>query len=159
MLLKTSHTTTYRYSLPARSSINELRLTPEHSPYQSPHHLSITTSPLAELQTTRDLHGNLIHHFTIEDAHEELTITADSEVETHSYRHQPEKTLSQSIENISTLKQNEELYPFLSDSSCIPSSPETWREAIDLLSNSEKSYGHLAQTLSQPPPHLDRNPS
>jgi len=155
MLLKVTHNTTYHYSLPAYSSANELRLTPEHSPHQSPRPLELSISPSSEIKTTRDFNGNLLHNFTIEEAHDTLEISALSEVETHPYRHQPERTLQHPLgdsSHLKALKQNEDLYPFLSDSSCIPPDTNTWREAIDIQSNLRKpqlTFGHLAQAISQ----------
>lgn len=149
MRLKTFHRTTYFYSLPARSNINELRLAPEETTRQKPGSLSLSIEPGASLKESRDLFGNLFHSFEVEEQHQELSILAQSEVttkDTADLHHQAmEVPLS---EKIPQEVEDPFLYEFLNDSQFVKSNPEIWREALDVREHCHDTYGSLIKGLS-----------
>lgn len=150
MRLSITHTTQYFYSRPARSNINELRLAPLEDSRQQPGNLKISIEPNADLSESRDLFGNLVHHFEVEDRHELLTIRSETEVETQSCQ-----TLSETAYSV-PLKEREDpgssdsenLYEFSSDSTFVRKNPETWREAIDVHLDCGKTWGSVVEGLS-----------
>ncbi len=147
MRLSISHLTRYLYTAPARSNINELRLSPEETSRQKPGVLSITVEPGAELREMRDLYGNLVHHFEVEDRHEQLTIRSQTEVETTASYDLPMRAMAVPLREFLTGDQ-ESLYEFTTDSTFVFKNPGTWREAIDVHLNCEKTWGALIQGLS-----------
>ncbi|MEM9080600.1 MAG: transglutaminase family protein [Verrucomicrobiota bacterium] len=162
MRLHVTHHTLYRYSLPARSSINELRLSPEHTDRQSPSETRFEINPTTKLSSTRDLFGNLVHHFEVEEKHPALSITSTSTVETLPSFSPPETLLHQPLQNPADLQLDDRLRDFLTDSNCIQRDPQTWREALDLQANAtptwsallEKLNNHIFQTCHYQEQHL-----
>ena len=82
MQYRVSHTTTYRYAEPVSVCHNELHLTPRDCPGQAPvrSQLLIGPSPSA-LHRDHDYFGNAITFLTLQEPHDELKITAMSQVE------------------------------------------------------------------------------
>lgn len=148
MRLAISHTTRYLYSFPARSNINELRLAPEENSRQKPGSLTLTIDPVTELSESRDLFGNLVHYFEIEGRHESLMIRSDTEVETISQFDLPMRAMSVPLRNMESETGNADLHQFLVDSHFVSKNPETWREAIDIHLDHEKTWGALIQALN-----------
>ncbi len=77
------HKTVYRYSEPASLSQNELILSPRTTDTQrvTRHHLAISPEPQYENCRT-DFFGNTVQMFMIQHPHDELTMIAESHVET-----------------------------------------------------------------------------
>ena len=147
MRLSISHLTRYLYTAPARSNINELRLTPEENLRQKPGALTISVDPVAELREMRDLFGNLVHHFEVEDRHEQLTIQSRAEVETRSSLDLAMRSMSVPLREFLS-GDEESLYEFSTDSNFVFKNPATWREAVDVHLSCEKTWGALIQGLS-----------
>lgn len=147
MRLSISHLTCYHYPAPARSNINELRLSPEENLRQTPGDHTIRIDPGAPLVETRDLFGNLVHHFEVEDRHGELTIHSSAEVETRSTFDLAMRAMSVPLREFQSEK-HETLYEFTTDSTFVFKNPATWREAVDVHLSSEKTWGALMQGLS-----------
>ena len=149
MRLHITHETTYHYSLPARLSVNELRLSPEDSPRQTPGETHFRIDPVATLASSRDLFGNLVHQFEFEDKHPSLNIAVESTVETRPYSPPSHEVLHSPLPHPSKHSGDDHLRDFLSESNCIPRDPETWREALDLQSCSDNTWAGFVLTLSQ----------
>ena len=66
------HVTRFRYSVPVRESVMELRMQPRSEGPQALRSFQITTSPRAQLYAYTDHLGNAVYHFNILRAHEEL---------------------------------------------------------------------------------------
>ncbi|MEM9283730.1 MAG: transglutaminase N-terminal domain-containing protein, partial [Verrucomicrobiota bacterium] len=133
--------------------MNELRLAPEESSRQSPGNLKISLEPGAELKESRDLFGNLVHYFEVEGSHEKLVIHAETEVETHKGTPLSKEAYLIPLpdieaEDLDARAGDEFVKEFTNDSTFIQKNPETWREAIDLQLNSEKSWGALIEKMS-----------
>ena len=149
MRLKTFHRTTYLYSLPARSSINELRLSPEENDRQKPKSQRLTIEPATELQESRDLFGNLTHTFEVEERHEQLSILVESEVETNNSDDLHQKAMEVPLsEKILGEQKDPSLYEFLSEGQYVQRDPETWREALDIRERCDQTYGGFIKSLS-----------
>ncbi|MEM9017262.1 MAG: transglutaminase family protein [Verrucomicrobiota bacterium] len=150
MRLSITHITQYHYSLPARSSVNELRLAPEENVRQSPGKLEITIDPVADLSESRDLFGNLVHYFEVEQNHEQLVIRSDTEVETQNSHEAFLRAMAVPLREMGASLNGSDgsLHEFASDSSYVIKNPDTWREAIDIHLSCEKTWGALIQGLS-----------
>tara|TARA_R110002096_G_scaffold203718_2_gene389026 strand:- start:11062 stop:11934 length:873 start_codon:yes stop_codon:yes gene_type:complete len=147
MRLKIFHRTTYTYGLPARSNINELRLAPEETHRQQPGPLQIRVTPNSELDEARDLFGNLVHSFEVEEKHATLEIIAESEVQTHFDPTLPE--MAHQIELPDSPEIEDDLvHDFLVDCTFVERNTAIWREAVDIRLNCEATYGSVVQGLS-----------
>ena len=147
MRLSISHRTSYHYTAPARSNINELRLSPEENSRQKPGSLEINVDPVAELREMRDLFGNLVHHFEVEERHEQLTIQSRAEVETQGSLDLAMRSMAVPLREF-FVEDQESLFEFTTDSTYVSKNPETWREAVDIHLSREKTWGALIQGLS-----------
>ncbi|MEM1296982.1 MAG: transglutaminase family protein [Verrucomicrobiota bacterium] len=147
MRLKIFHRTTYSYSLPARSNINELRLAPEETQRQEPGPLEIRVNPDSSLQEARDLFGNLVHSFEVEEKHAKLEIIAESEVTTNSDAALPARAGQIELPK-SPEFEDELVHEFLVDCTFVERNTEMWREAIDIRLNCEPTYGSIVEGLS-----------
>jgi transglutaminase-like putative cysteine protease len=82
MTVTTSHTTTYLYSDPVSICHTQVHLTPRACPHQRliSHELSVVPEP-AFVTSRRDYFGNEVTIFSVQEAHETLSITARNEIE------------------------------------------------------------------------------
>lgn len=81
MRYQVHHTTRYAYSEPVPLCYNELHLTPRDTPRQTcvDHQLTILPAP-HKIEDSRDYFGNHVCFFNIQERHQELEVTARSEV-------------------------------------------------------------------------------
>lgn len=83
MKYRVTHKTAYRYSESASLSQNELFLTPRQTPCQRVIETGIAIDPRPPyLHRRQDYFGNTAHVFMVQHPHDELAMTATSEVET-----------------------------------------------------------------------------
>ncbi|SLM32406.1 putative transglutaminase protein [Desulfamplus magnetovallimortis] len=81
MKYKISHTTRYQYGEPASISHNELYLTPRNTPSQRCLDRSITLLPKPSVLSQRvDYFGNTVTSTTIQEQHNVMEITAESQI-------------------------------------------------------------------------------
>ena len=82
MRYRVTHSTTYAYANPVSMCHNEVRLTPRPTRGQVPLRTQLLVDPApATLATHLDYFGNTVTFLTIPSAHDELTITAMSDVD------------------------------------------------------------------------------
>lgn len=137
--------------MPARSNINEVRLTPEETNRQQPGDSTIEVSPEPEtgLTTSRDLFGNLVHAFEVEHKHTELSVVSKSVVTTsHPFEDSIQQIKSLPTDDFSSVKMNDELYPYTTDSQYVKKTPEIWREALDQTAEVDATWGVLMESLN-----------
>jgi transglutaminase-like putative cysteine protease len=82
MRIKVRHQTHYTYAAPARSILQQLRLTPRPHRGQFVRRWRVEVDADARLHKTEDAFGNLSHLIFVEGPVDGLTITIDGEVET-----------------------------------------------------------------------------
>ena len=82
-LLHIEHITRFTYPQSARASYNEARLTPLTTPSQTTLDSRVRTLPSTRQQRYWDYWGNMVIAFDVPDAHDELSVTGTSTVETH----------------------------------------------------------------------------
>jgi transglutaminase-like putative cysteine protease len=82
MRLQIAHETVYRYSTPAKSAIELLRLTPRNHDGQYVVRWRIDVSQDCRLEPHEDAFGNLTHTFTVDGPLAELRVGVVGEVET-----------------------------------------------------------------------------
>jgi transglutaminase-like putative cysteine protease len=82
MRLRISHLTTHRFSTPATSTIQILRLTPRNHEGQYVINWRIDVSSDCRLHEHQDAFGNIAHAFTVDGPLDELKILVEGEVET-----------------------------------------------------------------------------
>jgi transglutaminase-like putative cysteine protease len=84
MRLRIMHCTRYSYQRPATGAIQILRLTPRNHDGQYIAHWRIDVSRDCWLHQHEDAFGNITHAFTTDGPIEELSVTAEGEVETRN---------------------------------------------------------------------------
>jgi transglutaminase-like putative cysteine protease len=72
------HVTKFRYSRPVTESAMQVHMQPRREGPQHCLSFELSTEPRAWITATRDSLGNVVHHFYVPAAHDELTITARS---------------------------------------------------------------------------------
>lgn len=82
MILRASHRTLYRYSMPSIESHNEVRLMPYSSEDQTCLEFKLLVSPPCKV-FSYDEPGGTVHYFGVRSAHPLLEISAEAVVETH----------------------------------------------------------------------------
>ncbi len=94
------HSTTYSYQTPVSLCQNQIHLTPRSTPNQScsNFHLEISPEPVVRRRWT-DLFGNEVWYFSIEEQHQQLTITSYSQVAV-TPREPPQAALTSPWENV-----------------------------------------------------------
>jgi transglutaminase-like putative cysteine protease len=82
MLLRATHTTTYKYSQPASLCHSEVYLAPRSTDHQRPlsHELKIHPEP-DSCAARKDYYGNAVTYFAIDEPHQKLSITSTSVVD------------------------------------------------------------------------------
>ncbi|WP_345774433.1 transglutaminase family protein [Salinicola endophyticus] len=79
MRYRVSHSTRYDYAAPVSLCHNEARLTPRRLTWQLPEPTRLTVTPVpAVLQTRRDVFGNEVNYFSVQEIHQSLTVTAET---------------------------------------------------------------------------------
>ena len=82
MNYKIIHKTEYSYTYPVNLCYNEARLTPRHHVYQQCNDSQFVVQPEPkECRERRDFFGNTVYYFTIQQPHNQLTVTVTSRVE------------------------------------------------------------------------------
>ena len=81
MFYSIRHVTQFRYSIPVRETVMELRMQPRSEGPQTLRSFQIITNPRAQLYAYTDHLGNAVYHFNLLRAHEELRIEAQAVVE------------------------------------------------------------------------------
>jgi transglutaminase-like putative cysteine protease len=74
------HKTRYRYSMPVRESVTEVRMRPRSEGLQRCLNFEVRTEPQARVNSYLDAYGNTVHHFDIPGPHQQLVITAEAVV-------------------------------------------------------------------------------
>ncbi len=85
MRLRVLHRTAYTYDQPASAVIQILRLTPRNHEGQRVLNWRIDLDQDAQLKPGEDAFGNIYHALSVPRALEDLVITVQGEVETHSF--------------------------------------------------------------------------
>lgn len=124
------HRTRYQYKAPVTDSLNELRLRPVSNEEQICHSFELKISPAANPWHYHDFYLNLVNVFEINAPHRELSIEANSVVETlidgksvvrpgcfEDYRAATLETMC---------------YDFLQSSEFVSTGVEVWRYAMDI---------------------------
>ena len=131
MKLRILHRTEYRYALPVRNNVNELRVTPLNNPRQKLGLHLVRVLPAVRMHRYPDLYRNPVHRFEIEEPHKDLVIDVSSIVE----------TLPTPVAGVPTdvplgaLKDPEiveSFQPYLQSDGPVQVTPEIWRAAVDI---------------------------
>lgn len=95
MLLHITHTTTYHYTPQVITAQHMAHLLPRDHVAQTVHHAALRTEPTpAVTRTQMDVFGNPRTFFSVPRAHQRLSLTATSLIETHFIRYDPAQALT-----------------------------------------------------------------
>ncbi|MGH8018686.1 MAG: transglutaminase family protein [Opitutaceae bacterium] len=90
MRFEISHTTRYEYASPASESFMEARLCPLSNRAQTVRKRTLAITPESRVASYIDYFGNTVEQFSVVQRHDELTLRAHCEVETHPPEVPPE---------------------------------------------------------------------
>lgn len=82
MRLQIRHTTVFNYSDAINEAYTEMRLRPLETAGQRCYRFSLSTQPRGEVMSYVDRYGNVVHHFDTLQSHDQVVVTASSDVET-----------------------------------------------------------------------------
>lgn len=140
MDLKVYHRTEYRYSTPARDSINELKLRPPNTRRQRCEGAVVSVIPAAPLRPTGDLYGNRGYHVEIPEPHDRLIVEARLRVQTAPALQIADYPYGAAMSSIKGIAGREDCHPFLQGSTYVEINPVVWREAVDIMDESSDIF-------------------
>jgi transglutaminase-like putative cysteine protease len=110
------HTTQYRYTGLVSESVTEVRMLPRTTERQTCLSFRLQVRPAAEVLSFQDALGNVVHHFTQPAAHRELTIIAESEIQTYPAPQLPARLAPEDWDRIDEAGQTGEYWDWLQPS-------------------------------------------
>jgi transglutaminase-like putative cysteine protease len=129
--LSVMHRTTFHYGVPVHDSVNTLRLEPRTFPYQKTLSSLVRVLPATRMRRFTDLFQNINHHFELPEPHVKLEI--ESRIRVHNL---PllisDEGRGTGLEGYSDPIVQERIWPYLQESPRVFSSPEVWRQAVDV---------------------------
>lgn len=133
MELKVYHRTEYRYSSPARDSVNEVKLSPNDSKSQKCASSLISVIPPARPAPYMDLYGNQSHHIEVPQKHEKLVVEARMRVHTAPTLKIEDYPYGTKMSSLKGLAGRDDCHPFLQSSPYVDVNPKVWRVAVDIM--------------------------
>jgi transglutaminase-like putative cysteine protease len=138
MRFRVFHRTRYVYRAPVRDSYNELRLRPVTDDKSRLEFFLLNVNPPARLRHFRDNWLNYVHYFDLPEPHGDLTIEAQSTINTTN----PYADGRPTGVKIAALKTDldDMVVPFLGGSRYVEITPEVWRLGIDIRDDREDVF-------------------
>lgn len=130
MRLRVFHRTRYVYRAPVCDSYNELRLRPATDDKSRLEFFLLKVHPPARLRHFRDNWFNYVHYFDLPEPHAELSIEAQSTINTTS-PYDGGRPVGVKMDSLKS-GLDDMVVPFLGDSRYVAISPEIWRLGIDI---------------------------
>jgi transglutaminase-like putative cysteine protease len=90
MYYSVSQVNKFRYSVPIRESVMEVRMQPLNGRTQRCLSFGLAVRPHTAVQVYRDCMGNIVHHFDVPGRHDTLHITAEAMVEVNAHPAPPD---------------------------------------------------------------------
>lgn len=138
MRFRVFHRTRYVYRAPVRDSYNELRLRPVTDDKSRLEFFLLNVNPPARLRHFRDNWLNYVHYFDLPEPHGDLTIEAQSTINTTN----PYADGRPTGVKFAALKTDldDMVVPFLGGSRYVEITPEVWRLGIDIRDDREDVF-------------------
>jgi transglutaminase-like putative cysteine protease len=127
MFYSIRHITRFRYSVPVRECVMELKMQPRSEANQALRNFQISTNPRAQLYAYTDHLGNAVYHFNVLREHSELRIDAQSVIEVTPAQPLPPAADSLEWQRYNSLNLTAEHYGLLGPSEFACSSPALQR--------------------------------
>ncbi len=121
MRFRVSHTTEYKYQVPASESFAELRVWPQSNGSQQVISRSLVVEPSSLVDHYTDYFGNYVEFFSVPYRHSSVSVTAEAEVETFSMS-PPDAVLALSLAEARQVMNSNlyQLFEFLQPSGLVP---------------------------------------
>jgi transglutaminase-like putative cysteine protease len=121
MRFQVSHTTEYKYAVPASESFAELRVWPQDNASQRIVSRRLEISPEVRVDDYVDYFGNRVEFFSIPHRHNSLTVTSEAEIETFATQ-PPESALEVSVSEARQIYNSRryQLFEFMEPSYHVP---------------------------------------
>lgn len=156
--LRIIHRTVYHYQPPATGNGNDVRMRAANTPWQRCDFYLLRVNPPARMRHFKDLHGNHVSHFEIDEPHDRLVIEATNDVrvwrkiDLAAFPYGiPHSALPDCIHDLDCCE-------YLNPSRFVDPTPELWREAVDARGPSTDVYQtayalmeHIYQTFEYKP--------
>ena len=136
MKLRIQHRTEYLYTHPVKHNVNEVRMQPPHTPWQSRGFFLLKIVPSTRLRHYMDFSRNGVHHFEIEETHQRMIIEAQSTVTTAPRGASDEMLAPVSFLALQSCREEEDTMMYLSHSRYVLFSHVIWKTALDLKEES-----------------------
>lgn len=151
MRFRVFHRTRYVYRSPVRDSYNELRLRPATDDKSRLEFFLLNLNPPVRLRHFRDNWFNYVHYFDLPEPHSELTIEAQSTINTTS----PYVDGMPAGVSFAALKtgMDDMLAPYTKESKYVEISPEVWRLGLDIRDDRDDVF----ETASAVMHHIYKN--
>jgi transglutaminase-like putative cysteine protease len=140
MELKVYHRTEYRYSPPAKDSVNEVKLTPRDSKSQKCASCIVSSIPVARPKPYQDLYGNRCHHIELPVPHDRFVVEARIRIHTAPSLQSADFPYGVEMSALKNLSGREDCHPFLQSSPYVDVNPKIWREAVDIMDESSDVF-------------------
>ncbi|MDQ8194001.1 transglutaminase family protein [Coraliomargarita sp. SDUM461004] len=146
MRFRVSHTTEYKYAVPASESFAELRVWPQANASQRIIERRLDITPATKVDHYVDYFGNHVEFFTIPHRHNSLTVTSETEVETFAVE-PPAAALEISVGEVRQIfnSMRYQLFEFLEPSFHVPLNQH--RRIRKQFFKQADSYGDSLRTL------------
>jgi len=131
MKLHVLHRTRYKYETSVRDSFNEARLQPVSSGAQTCQNFLLKILPTSKLSHYLDFYFNCVHLFEITQPHNELSVEANSVVNTGDAPALAAGLTPVPMAAIGECSRQERCYDFLQTSTYVETGPDLWRTALD----------------------------
>jgi transglutaminase-like putative cysteine protease len=126
------HFTRFRYSRPISQSMMEVRMHPRSEGSQRCFTFQLSVNPRARIFSYTDHHGNLVHHFDLPAAHQQLTIIVDSLVNLDAQPETPERLEPGAWDELEKLVESSDHWNMLMPSRFARTSPQLEELAQEL---------------------------
>jgi transglutaminase-like putative cysteine protease len=126
------HLTRYRYSRPVSQSMMEVRMHPRSEGSQRCLTFQLSVHPRVRIFSYTDHRGNLVHHFDLPTAHQQLTIIVDTLVNLDPQPELPEKLSPGAWDDLEELIADDDSWDMLLPSHFARTSPALEKLAKDL---------------------------
>ena len=120
--------------------MNELRLRPPDTRWQTCESSYVSVLPATRLRHYEDLHLNRVHRFEVPRSHHRLVIDSRATVRTRGKVDFEKLPYGSRHEDLPACQAREECHPYLQDSTFVTRTPEAWRRALDVRDGSEDVF-------------------
>jgi transglutaminase-like putative cysteine protease len=134
------HQTRFHYASPAKESFNEVRLQPMITDGQTVESFTLKVSPPARVQHYHDFYSNVVHHFEVAEAHEQLAIESTLRAFTMPPPPIVDQPVPFPLQHLGSAARSFRCFEFLNASNYVDVEPQTWRLSVDAVNGATDAW-------------------